>query len=166
MLTLATHFALLTCKKDVHSQGVDDFMSKREDLGLFLSQRPYIQPENNLSNFSKVGKWVLDKDLSLIPFGISEQKNPEFKHLWSVWIWSSSTSPCWPLWICLSSYFLTKWFNGRKTSSNRTWKCFMLSLTNSKWAWSDIGNPVKPVPPYCRLTEGSWWKDWWWQSQW
>lgn len=86
MLTLATNFALLTCKKDVHSQGVDDFISKTQDLHFFLSQRPYIQPENNLSNFPKVDKWVLGKDLSLILFRISEQKNPGFKHLQSVWI--------------------------------------------------------------------------------
>lgn len=86
MLTLATHFALLTCKKYVHSQGVDDLINKTEDLDLFLSQRPYIQPENNLSNFPKVDKWVLDQDLSLILFRISELKNLEFKHLWSVWI--------------------------------------------------------------------------------
>lgn len=61
-------------------------LEPKQDLDLFLSQRPYIQPENNLSSFPKVDRWVLDKDLSLILFGISEQKNPEFKHLWSVWI--------------------------------------------------------------------------------
>lgn len=79
-------FCIAYLKKDVHSEGVDDFISKTKDLDLFLSQRPYIQPENNLSNFLKVDKWVLDKDLSLILFRISEQKNPEFKHFCSVWI--------------------------------------------------------------------------------
>lgn len=81
MLTLAAHFSLLSCEKDVHSQGADDFISKTEDLDISLSQRPHIQPENNLSRFPKV-----DKDLSLILFGISEQKNPEFKRLWSMWV--------------------------------------------------------------------------------
>lgn len=61
-------------------------MSKTKYLDLLLSHRSYIQPENNLSDFPKVDKWVLDVTLSLVLFKISEQKNLEFKPLWSVLI--------------------------------------------------------------------------------
>lgn len=59
-------------------------MRKTEYLDLFLSHRSYIHCENSLSSFPKVDKWVLDATLSLILFKISEQKNTEFKPLWSV----------------------------------------------------------------------------------